>query len=198
MKVNFGNINFGRAIKVQTNLDNVKGKNPEYALENVMASLYNTLSENSIYDRETSREISKFLRAQIGDFNSNERTIFLRKLGDDRYLFTGSEAAKARKLDGMYLYKVSEFKAKEKELLSDSSSIHEIADYKKRCNEYKEEMDKEKEEKLLEMVEDGAYGKDKSEMVLNFDDEDKLTELRYRSTTSKGAKARKIQNVLVL
>ncbi len=198
MKVNFGNINFGRAIKVQTNLDNIKGKNPEYALENVMASLYNTLSENSIYDNETSREIGEFLRAQIGDFNSNERTIFLRKLGDDRYLLTGNEAVKARRLDGMYLYKVSEFKAKEKESLSDSSSIHEIADCKKRCDEYEEEMDKEKEKKLLEMVEDGAYGKDESEMVLNFDDADKLTELRYRSRTSKGTKVQTSQNILAL
>ena len=49
--------------------------------------------------------------------------------------------------------------------------MQEIADYKERCNEYKEEIDREKEEKLLEMVEDGTYGKDKSEIVLNFDDE---------------------------
>jgi len=198
MKVNFGNLNFGRAIKIQTNLDNIKGKNPDYALENVIASLYGTLSESSIYDSETSKEIGAFLRAQIGDFDSNERTLYLRKLGNDRYLFTGNEAVKVRKLDGMYLYQMSEYKAKEKEALSDSSSMQEIADYKERCNEYKEEMDREKEEKLLEMVEDGTYGKDKSEIVLNFDDENKLTEMQYRSSASKGTKLRTIQNILAL
>ncbi len=198
MKVNFGNINFGRAIKIQTNLDNIKGKNPDYALENVIASLYGTLSESSIYDSETSKEIGTFLRAQIGDFNSNERTLYLRKLGNDRYLFTGNEAVKVRKLDSMYLYQMSEYKAKEKEALSDSSSMQEIADYKERCNEYKEEIDREKEEKLLEMVEDGTYGKDKSEIVLNFDDENKLTEMQYRSSASKGTKLRTIQNILAL
>lgn len=198
MKVNFGNINFGRAIKVQTNLDNTKDKNPDYALENVIASLYSTLSKGSIYDGETSKEIGAFLRAQIGDFNSNGRTVYLRKLGNDRYLFTGNEAVKVRTLDGMYLYKMSEFKAKEKEVLSDSSSVEDIADYKKRCNEYREEMDKEKEEKLLEMVEDGTDGKDRSEIILNFDDENKLTEVSYKSSSSIGTKSKTIQNILSL
>ena len=62
----------------------------------------------------------------------------------------------------------------------------------------KEEIDREKEEKLLEMVEDGTYGKDKSEIVLNFDDENKLTEMQYRSSASKGTKLRTIQNILAL
>ena len=48
------------------------------------------------------------------------------------------------------------------------------------------------------MVEDGTYGKDKSEIVLNFDDENKLTEMQYRSSASKGTKLRTIQNILAL
>ena len=112
----FWKYKFWQSYKDQTNLDNIKGKNPDYALENVIASLYGTLSESSIYDSETSKEIGAFLRAQIGDFNSNERTLYLRKLGNDRYLFTGNEAVKVRKLDSMYLYQMSEYKAKEKRL----------------------------------------------------------------------------------
>lgn len=198
MRADFGNINFGRAIKIQTNFDNVKNKNPDYAIENVIASLYGTLSQNSIYDSETSREIGAFLRAQLGDFDLNGRTVFLRKLGNDRYIFTGDEAAKARSLDGKYLHKISKYRAEEKDKLSVLGSKQEMADYRKRCEEYVNEMDRAKERELLKMVEDGTSGKDKTEIIFDFDDENRLKEVSYKSLSSEGAKLRTSQNILTL
>lgn len=205
MRVQFGNINFQRAIKINMNMDKPQGAEKEPAKEdieraanNVIAASYDTLSRSSIYDSETSREISAFLRAQISDFNTTSGSLFLRKINNDYYLFTGGEALKLKSLEGRYERKILDYKKDEREKLSSDMTEEEKAAYIEQCEAFENVMITLKERELLDMVEDGRDGKRKTALTFNFDEEGRLKKAVYYSSRSMDNKAAANKSTLVL
>ena len=156
MRVNNINssMNFTRAIEVRSNTNpDTMGGRIDNGTMNVISTIQN---KPSIYDRETSRKIGNFFRAQLGDDSKNR--VYTARIVNRVYIFTGEEAKLARQytLDAK----------KEKEALDKKyaegpkpdmprSEQVELGD-KKLYEIRKENIYLERDRKLLELVEDGG------------------------------------------
>lgn len=182
-------ISFQRAIKIDSTANpytNYKDHKIDPATMAVIDTMKGGVS--SVYDKETSRKIGNFLRAQIGDYD-RKTGIYARRIEGYPYIFTGEEAKKAREinqnarrefeeLEERYLIGPNSSMPLSKQTELESESLHRI---------YRQNIFIRRDKKLLEMVEDGdKYDKPHTYLRFDIDKSGKLKEITYNSYKEEG------------
>lgn len=195
------NLNFTRAIEIRSNTNPcTSGGRIDNATMNVINVLQN---KPSIYDRETSKKISTFLRAQIGDISKNR--VYPRRIGSRVYIFTGEEAKLARGYD---LEAKKEKEALERKFAQgittdmDITERIEISDPTLRKYAM-QNIFLRRDEKMLKLVEDGGasgkgYSKPYSKIELEMDKRGRLKEANFYSFESRDGKSKTVNKTLSL
>ena len=182
-------ISFQRAIKIDsttnpyTNYKDHKVDPSTMEVINTMKKGYNS----SIYDKETSRKIGSFLRAQLGDYD-NKTGIYARRIEGYPYIFTGEEAKKARKINEEARKEMEELEARyskganssmplSEQVELESESLHRI---------YRQNILLRRDKKMLAMVEDGdTIYKPDTYLRFEMNDEGRLKRIIYNNYTTK-------------
>ena len=176
-------ISFQRAIKIDSTA-NPYTNYKDHEVDPSTMEVINTMKKgynSSIYDKETSRKIGSFLRAQLGDYD-NKAGIYGRRIEGYPYIFTGEEAKKARKINEEARKEMEELEARyskganssmplSEQVELESESLHRI---------YRQNIFLRRDKKLLEMVEDGdTYEKPHTHLRFEMDDSGKLKGITY-------------------
>lgn len=204
MRVNniFGtNLNFTRAIEIRSNTNpgGLGGR-----IDNPTMNVINVLQNKpSIYDKETSRKINTFLRAQIGDISKNR--VYTARIVGRVYIFTGEEAKLARE------YTVEAKRKREALERKFAQGVTQDMDTVERLRIEDPGLRKidmqnislERDRKLLKLVENGdasgkGYAKPTSRIDLEMDKRGRLKEAKYHYFESKDGKSKSIDKTLTL
>lgn len=175
-------VTFGRAIKI--------GNFSEYDSKRITKTTKETINtmkndKASIFDKETSAKIGKFLREQIGDYDK-QSGIYMKKIYRDVYLYTGEDAKRARSINEEAKTEKQAINREYDIRLTGKSSVHdETCSTIKKLRKIKlEKADLRCDEKLLELVENGYDGKPQTNLYFDVDvNTQKLKEIRYSSHT---------------
>lgn len=194
-------ISFQRAINVYstTNSAPIKEKTDGATL-----AVLNTMKggNSSVYDKETSRKIGSFLRAQIGDYN-NKTGMYIRRVNGQVCLYTGEEAKKARQivedakreakeLDERYSAGADSSMPLSEQVVLESEKLHEIL---------RQNVFLKRDRKLLAMTEDDIYnpkGKNDTQLCLFMGDDNKLRKIEYLNYNYGGEEHVKKEAVLTI
>lgn len=182
MRVNnissFG-LNFTRGIEIvsDTNHYGLGGKIDDVTM-NVIRAVQN---QRSIYDKDTSRKISNFFRAQIGDISKNR--VYPVRIENKIYIFTGKEAVSAKQLQLEAKKKKEELEKKRAEGPMPDMDIEErlIITDKGLFRIESQNIFLERDRKMLEMVEDGRRNRPETKIILKTDKRGRLKSAEYRS-----------------
>ncbi len=148
-------INFGRAIKVNTNLPPINNK--FNSVNPAVRDIFDVLSgEDSIYlNKEKTEEVRNFLRKQVGDYSDSTGAIY-RTVKENTFLFTGSDVLKVRDIE-----------QKTRQALKNTKVFQE-----------KKETRENKDSSLLDLIEDGiGYKKKYIELFIASEDNKNVSQL---------------------
>ena len=182
-------ISFQRAIKI-TSDTNPMFDYKEHKLDPATMAVVDTMkgTRSSVYDKETSRKIGSFLRAQIGDYD-RQTGIYARRIGGYPYIFTGEEARKAREINAQArkeLIELEEEYAKgpdssmplSKQVELKSEKLHKI---------YRQNIFIRRDQNLLKMAENwDNIEKPETKLLFNMDNNGKLKSIMYRCYKHEG------------
>lgn len=163
-------ISFQRAIKITSDTNPIFSK--EHKLDPATMAVVDTMksTKSSVYDKETSRKIGSFLRAQIGDYN-RQTGIYARRIKGEPYIFTGEEARKAREINAQAKKELIELE-EEIRMEPGSEKLHKIL---------RQNIFIRRDQNLLKMVEDGDnIEKPETKLFFNMDNSGRLTSIMYR------------------
>ena len=175
-------ISFQRAIKITSDTNPIFSK--EHKLDPATMAVVDTMksTKSSVYDKETSRKIGSFLRAQIGDYN-RQTGIYARRIKGEPYIFTGEEARKAREINAQAkkeLIELEEEYAKGPDSSIPLSSQVELGS-EKLHKILRQNIFIRRDQNLLKMVEDGDnIEKPETKLFFNMDNSGRLTSIMYR------------------
>lgn len=194
-------ISFQRAIIVYSNTNSAPIKEKT---DGATLAVLNTMKgeNSSVYDKETSRKIGSFLRAQIGDYN-NKTGMYIRRVNGRVCLFTGEEVKKARQivedakkeakeLDERYSAGADSSMPLSEQVALQSEKLHKIL---------RQNVFLERDRKLLAMTEHGFYnpkGKNDTQLFLSMGDDNKLRKIEYLNCNYSGQKHVKKEAVLTI
>lgn len=172
-------LNFTRGIEIVSDTNQYGlGRKIDDATMNVIRAVQN---QHSIYDKETSRKIGDFFRAQIGDISKNR--VYPVRIGNKIYIFTGEEAKAAKQLQLEAKKKKEELEKKRAEGPTPDMEIEErlIITDRGLFEIEKQNIFLERDRKMLKMVENGEVNKPETKIVLKTDKRGRLKSAEYRS-----------------
>ena len=181
-------ISFKRAIKINSDT-NPMGNFKDSKFDPSSAEIINATrgKRSSIYDKDTSRKIGSFMRAQLGYYNNNE-DIYTKRIQGDLYLFTGPEAIKARQIEDearkerTALEEEYEKGADSSMPMSEQVELSSRALYKiNRQNIYIR-----RDKKLLDLTENGEKGRPLSSFNFESDKSGRINKIQYNYFYSDG------------
>lgn len=177
-------ISFGRAIKIESDT-NPMWNYKDHKLDPATMAVVETMKgKSSVYDKETSRKIGSFLKAQIGDYN-RKTGVYARRINGTPYIFTGEDAEKAREINKKALKEMLELEARYEKGPDENSTPSEIVELgsEKLYKIYRQNVHIRRDKRLVELAEDGNRT-DKPYTVFHFktDNTGKINKIEYYSS----------------
>lgn len=168
-------VNFGRAIKITYNDDGSKrdtrGENANTASKTLVSTM--TDRPSSAFDKETSRKIGTFLRAQFSDY-TKEAGAYFWKNKHQIYVLTGEEAKKAREANKIL---EKDLEKAEKKYPKKSRRINSKSYSEKRKHAFAK-----RDKAINRLLEDGKDGKPNSAINIETNKNGDIKEITYYST----------------
>ncbi len=188
---NISNQSFTSVIKV-TSDTNTNGKKVDKRTREIFSTLDG--DKGSVYDKDTSDKIRKFFYSNISDLTPRTKTC-LKKINGDIYLFTGADEQRAQKANKVFSKKVNKL-TKEFKTIIKSDAHCDFYGLKDDYDKLIKNLHNERDQRLLNMVEDGKNGKPKTEINIAADQNGEPLFIEYSSIRSKNGNADISYNLL--
>lgn len=184
-------ISFQRAIKINSDTNSITAYKDHWVDPATMDIIETMKGKKAYsYDKETSRKIGAFLRAQIGDYN-RKTGIYTRRINGEPYIFTGEEAIKAREINAQARDEVIALEERYEKGANPSMPLSEQVELESENLHriYRQNIHIRCDRKMLDMVEDGETDqKPYTELNFKTNYEGKINRIEYFSSGLKDGK----------